>query len=130
MSSDSELAKKKKRKGIRRIVIGIVILVLFTFPFLSHLAAYGRCATLSGVISDCEVYAGLFGIGIIIGLILIIVGAINITEKNILSKKEFDVKNEMVKDEKIKDLEKRLEKIEDEKTKSQNDSSEDKPENS
>jgi len=129
MSSDSELTKKKKRKGIIRIVIGIVILVLFSFPFLSHLAVYGSCYYLSGVISDCEVYAGLFGIGIIIGLISIIVGSINITEKNILSKKEFETKKEIAKDEKIKELEKRLEKVEDDKNESKNDSSKDKNEN-
>ena len=125
MSFESDLTKKKKRKGIIRIIIGIVIPILFSSPFLSHLSVYGRCASLSGTISDCVVYAGIAGLGIIIGSALIIVGAINIVEKNRLSKKEFDIKNEIAKDEKIKELEKRLEKVEEEKTKS-----EDKPENS
>lgn len=131
MSFESNLAKKKKRKGIGIIIIGIIILGLLTFPYFSYLSAYGLCRGIAGILTDCEIYAALAVLGIMIGLTLIVIGIIFIAQKNKLSINERRIKNEMDKDEKIKELEKRLERVEEDKTKSESgSSSEGNPENS
>ena len=131
MSFESDLAKRKKRKGVGIVIAGIIIFGLFTYPIFVILLTSSKCIIIPGIFTDCQFYIGLALIGFFLGLTLIVIGVNFITQKNKLSISERRIKNEIDKDKKIKELEKRLEKIEDSETKSKNDSSsEEKPENS
>jgi len=77
------------------------------------------------VMSTCEESILFMGIGFLFGIVLFIRGAYTISNRYKLSKKEKAKLKELNQDEKIKELEKRLEDIEGDKTKS-----EDNPENS
>ena len=116
MSIDENLVKKKTRKGKTSLIFASIFWILAIVPWLQ--------VPLGFVIADI-IPLGFIGLFVYVfplfAVSLTIIGIVTLSRRNKLSKKEKEKK----KDEKIKDLEKRLKKVEDEKTKL-----DDNPENS
>jgi len=116
MSFEESLVKKKINKGLTYLIIWGVLII----SILSYLGVYHNISPKSHLL---DLIIGYFFP--IIGIPFFIKGIITLAKRKKLTNKERIQKNDIEKDEKIKGLEKRLEKVEEEKSKS-----DDNPENS
>ena len=122
MSFEENLAKKKKRKGIAHFIIGAITIFLFSFPaILLGIATDWYCPDI-GILLDCHYFFLFSGLGFLFGIVLFIRGAYAISNRYELSEKDKAKLKELNQDEKIKQLEKRLEEVEEDKTKSKDNS--------
>ena len=125
MSFEENLAKKKLKKGIIYIIIGVIIPTPAFVLVQQYIANVGIYSCGRFGFTDCDFFIIIWFITGLIGLVVIIKGLVIIGKRKKLTKIENVQKEDIDKDKKIKELEKRLDKIEESKTKS-----EDNPENS
>jgi len=113
MSFEESLVKKKIYKGLTYLIIWGVLII----SILSYLKFYHNNFPKS---DPLDLIFGYFFP--IIGIPFFIKGIITLAKRKKLTNKERIQKNDIEKDEKIKGLEKRLEKVEEEKSKSDDNS--------
>jgi len=127
----SDLVKKKTRKGFIYLGIGVILgipLNLNTGFFISGFPTLMTSENCVGFVEICRYFLYGSWVTFVIGIPVFFKGLVTLVKRKKLTNKEMIQKSDIKKDEKIEELENRLRKVEEEKSKSQTDSSQEKKE--